>query len=119
MKSRGFSLVEVMVSLTILTVGVVTLLLALVQCIISNNTNVNQVVATLDAQSVLEEIKNLPFANISNSYTVQQPYNNLANETISINVTNPELKIKNVTVTVGWNEREASKSLPLFTKIAR
>lgn len=116
---RGFTLAELLVAAALLALAVTGLLQLLIVCLISNTTASNQVVASNDAQYVLEAMKGLPYADVC-SYTVPS-FTNLNDENVYVfSCSQPEAGITQVTVTVEWKERNAttSKSLQLSTRIA-
>ncbi len=114
--SKGFTLLELLTAAAILLVVISGLLLTFVYCIVLNESNNNLAKATNDAQYVLEQIKSLPYEEIS-SYT-PPAFNNLQNETIILNRT-IGTTISQITVNVRWNERNAQKNFSLSTRIAK
>jgi prepilin-type N-terminal cleavage/methylation domain-containing protein len=55
--NKGFSLIEVMMAVAILLVIVSGLLLTFVYCILLNQANSNLVIASNDAQYILEQVR--------------------------------------------------------------
>lgn len=110
---KGATLIEIMVAVALLVVVIVGLLATLVYCIGLSESNSNLVIAALDAQSAMEELKNQPYADIIQGYTPQQ-YANLVEETITVSV-NEENGYKEVRVDVSWSERGGQKSFALIS----
>ncbi|UCD14812.1 MAG: hypothetical protein JSV34_03540 [Candidatus Omnitrophota bacterium] len=104
-----------MITVVILLLVVGGTLLTLTYCVLLNETNSNLAIAANDAQFVLEQIKQLAYSSIS-SYTPPS-LANLNNETIAVQCI-PDTGIMNVTVNVGWNERQRARNFSLSTRIA-
>jgi len=62
---RGFTLVELLLSVMVLTVTLTGALLLFINCIILNETSRNLTIATNHIQFVLEDIKDTNFINIA------------------------------------------------------
>ena len=116
---RGFTLIEVMISVAILTVVVTSLLMSIVSCVMLNQASSNFIVAASDAQDILEDIKSLP--NIYNDIDSYLPpgLNSLTNETVSVNVLQVSEGLKEVTVNVEWVDKQRQNSFLLTTRINR
>lgn len=116
--SKGFSLIELVVSIAILLIAISGLLVTFISCILMNESNSNLVTAVNDAQYVLEQIKGLAYDDID-AYT-PPTFTNLYNETIP-QPTTVEIAsgIKEVTVSVNWTERQRNRAFVLSTRIAR
>ncbi len=108
---------ELIIAVAILIVAISGLLVTFVSCLLSNEAKSNLITVFNDAQYVLEEVKNLPFADIG-SYT-PPALNNLPNENITFTIPSSEFRIKTVTVEVSWTERGGNKNFQLSTRIAR
>jgi len=118
---RGFTLSELLLAAAILLVAVSGLLAVYINCIFLNASNNNLVIAANDAQYVLEQIKGEPYSNINNfingfnaSY-----FSNLNSEAITFPGLNIGSKIAEITVNVGWTERQRQKNFQLSTRIAK
>lgn len=112
----GFTLLELLTAAAILVVVISGLLLTFVYCTVLNESNNNLVKATNDAQYVLEQIKGLPYEEIS-SYT-PPVFGNLENESVTVSRTIGST-ISEITVNVSWNERNGQKNFLLSTRIAK
>lgn len=118
---KGFTLLELMIAAGILLIAILGLLTAFIHCIFLSESNKNLVTAVTDAQYVLEQIKSLPYSEISNFINNFNPsqFSNLDNEAITF--PNPDIggNIAEVTVNVSWIERQRNRSFELSTRIAR
>lgn len=113
---RAFTLLELMVTVVILLLGIGGGLLSFTYCFLLNESNGNLVTAVNDAQYVLEEIRRLPYGNISN-YTAPV-FTNLNNENISL-TRSLGTEIGEVTVNVDWEERQRQRSFSLSARFAK
>ncbi len=107
--NSGFTLIEVLVAMVILSVGLLGTA-ALITGIISSNKLSNRIsTATTCAQDKMEEIGNLGYFGTSTSYTITtEPYNSITNYSLYKRITvtdvdNPATNMKTVTVTVYWD----------------
>jgi len=114
--AKGFTLLELMLGVAILLITICGLLFALVFCLLLNDTSNNLVIATNDAQYILEQIKALSYNDIP-SYTPPN-FNNLPAETITL-VRNVQGNITTVTINVNWQERQNARSFLLSTYFAK
>lgn len=113
--SGGFTLSELLLAAVILLVVVSGLLVTFTYSLLLNESNHNLIVAVVDAQYVLEQIKGLAYGNIG-SYSPPS-LANLQDETITLTRT-IGAKIAEITVDVGWTERQRARSIQLTTRIA-
>ncbi|MBU1125126.1 MAG: prepilin-type N-terminal cleavage/methylation domain-containing protein [Candidatus Omnitrophica bacterium] len=105
MRGRGFTLSEVLMASTILSIAVAGLLMVFLKTILLNQSSRELSTATSHVQFALEEIRNLDFANVTS-----QTWNNatiastgmtpLTNETIVIAVSGTD--VLNINSTVNW-----------------
>lgn len=112
----GFTLLELMIASAILLIAICGLLVTFVTCALMNESNNNLVVATNDAQYVLEEIKALGYSDISGY--ASPVFDNLEGEAITLNK-DIGTQIAEVTVNVNWTERQRNKAISLSTRIAK
>ena len=115
--NKGFTLMEVLVAMVILTVGLLGTA-ALITGIISSNKLSNRIsTATTCAQDKMEDIKRLGYSRMPTSDTpTTEPYNSIANYSLYRRVTftdvgNPAAGMKTVTVTVFWDSDNSSIEL--------
>ena len=107
--NSGFTLMEVLVAMVILTVGLLGTA-ALITGVISSNKLSNRIsTATTCAQDKMEDIKGLGYSGMPTSdTTTTEPYNSITNYSLYKRVTftdvgNPAVGMKTVTVTVFWD----------------
>jgi len=115
--SDGFTLIEVLVAMVILSVGLLGTA-ALITGIIKSNQVSNRITtATVLAQDKMEEIRGLGYSGMPTSdTTTTEPYNSITNYSLYKRVTftevvNPAAGMKTVTVTVYWNSDNSSIEL--------
>ncbi len=113
-KKKAASLIEVMVAVSVLVIALVGLLATFVHCLSWSEHNNNMITAAVDAQSVMEEIKDASYADIVSGFTPQQDYTSLSEETVAVTV-DEESQGKEVTVRVTWVEKERTYSFDLKT----
>ncbi len=107
--NKGFTLIEVLVAMVILSVGLLGTA-ALITGIISSNKLSNRIsTATTCAQDKMEDIKGLGYSGMPAwDTTTPEPYNSIANYSLYkrdtfTDVGNPAAGMKTVTVTVYWD----------------
>jgi prepilin-type N-terminal cleavage/methylation domain-containing protein len=115
---RGLTLSELLVAAAILAIAVSGLLALLITCVLANKSNNNLVVATNDAQYVLEAMKGLSYGDVSSCNYTPPALSNLTDEQITVACTD-ETSMTKITVTVQWKERDVQKNLQLSTRIAQ
>ena len=115
----GFTFLELLIVSAILIIAIAGLLMAFVNCILLNDANNELVVATGDAQYVLEQIKSLAYNDI-NTY-VPPVFTNLRSENIPApTITQVSAGVKEITVNVTWTDKRGrQRSVSLATRIAR
>jgi type IV pilus assembly protein PilV len=114
----GFTLIEIMIALVILSIGLVALA-GLQLSAIKGNTFSNRMTAAVSiANQKLEQIKDKAYANILSESPTQIPQSPF---TTQVTVTNniPLTNTKTVNVTVTWSEGSKSHSVPITTVISQ
>lgn len=114
-KRHGFTLLEVLISLIILSVGIIAIVRALSTGVFtfSNAENIN--LALNIAQAKMEEIKNTAYAGISDSSPTSDPV--FPRFSVRVNVTEAAVPLE-VEVLVNWNEKGTTDSVSLKTLVA-
>ena len=114
--NKGFTLIEVLIAMVILSIGLLGTA-ALITGIINGNKVSNRITtATVLAQDKMEEIKRIGYSSENEPRAVlSSPYNNYEREVTGLDVESPAANMKTVTVTVYW---ESSKSVSLQTILA-
>lgn len=113
---KGFTFVELVIAIAILLVVISGITFSFVQCVLLNESNGNLVTAVGDAQTVLEQIKELAYEDIAN-YNPGE-FTNLQAETITLEYSIGS-RISEVTVNVTWSEKQRQRSFQLSTRIAK
>ena len=110
--SRGFSLVEVMVAITIIGVGVLSLasLFPIAMRKVSHGDLESR--ATFHAQSKIEELKRMPWVQLVNSAAADTLENSFARSwTVQEDI--PATGMKTVSVDVTWSDGKGPRSVLL------
>jgi len=109
---RGFTLIEIMVAITLLSVGLLGMA-GLTVGIMRGNSLSNQVTtATALAQAKMEDIKRVGYSRATGGKSTED-YNNISGYPLYKRVTDvfvdtPELGMKTVTITVSWDSDASS-----------
>lgn len=111
---KGFTLLEVLITVIILTVGIVAILWAFSAGMYATTDIENVDLALNIAQAKMEEIKNTPFANLQDYGPTADP--NFANFNVSVNVAEGQSPMQ-VDVTVAWQVKGGQTSISLTTLI--
>ncbi len=112
---KGFTLLEILISIIILTVGVIALAGAFSSGIFAS-TDVEDVDLALNiAQAKMEEIKNTAFSSLADSGPTADP--NFPNFNVSVNVAESQNPMQ-VDVAVSWNVKGGQTGVTLTTLIA-
>lgn len=118
---RGFSLIETMLSVSILLIVVISALLAITNVMFLNESSRNMVTASNDAQYVLEQIKTKSFSDIPGfvgGYSSGE-FNNLPQETVSFPNPVYTANLDTITVQISWSERDATRTFSITTCFAQ
>lgn len=123
-KSRregGFSFIDVMLSLVVLTFGV--LALADLQRISSSGNKASQGLTTAVSlgEAKLEALKNTPCANIvaEAATPVTAADGTTYTRTVTVTTNSPMINTKTVTVTLTWTDGSKTHTIPMSTIIAQ
>jgi type IV pilus assembly protein PilV len=115
--NNGFTLMEVLAAMVILSVGLLGMA-ALITGIINSNKLSNRIsTATVLAQDKMEDIERIGYSNAASEIkaSMSSPYDNYERK-ITVVDSSPAANMKTVTVTVYW---ESSKSVSLKTILAK
>ena len=100
-RKSGFTLLEVLITLVLLTTGLIALLQATSSGLFSSRDNESELVALNLAQEKVEDLRNKSFANVVNE--AKAAVSGFADFQRDVVVTTPVANLKQVTVTVYWN----------------
>lgn len=112
---RGFTLAEVLITLAILTIGMVTLLMAF-SLALRTSRNVEEAETALNiANTKMEELRNLKYAGLENSTAdASTIFSSISGYTVTVSTTKPANPAE-VTVTVSWAAKGGTASVTLNT----
>ncbi len=121
---RGFTLLELMFGVSVLSIAIIAALSSFINCAFLSESSRNLVTAANDAQYVLEQIKALDYdtriaTNFPSGYTLPT-FTNLKNEVVAFDPS-PTIgpSISTIAVKVSWTERQKSRSFSLATYFAK
>lgn len=115
--NRGLSLIEVLVAITIFSIGLLATAALIVGIIRGNKFSKELTTATTLAQDQMEDIRRLGYSGTpSSDNTNTEDYNSITNyfsykRVTFTDVDNPDAGMKMVTVTVFWDSDEHSVDL--------
>ena len=107
-KCQGFSLIEVLIALVILSISFLGVAGLMVQTTNNNSFGCHMTEAAIFAQDQLENFRTSPWTNVVTGNDVRQSSTgiNYARSWIVVsNVAPPNDTIKEITITISWNDR--------------
>ena len=108
-RESGFTLLEVIIAISILTVGLLAVA-SMQAAAIRGNSFANQATeSTTWAQDKLEDLMALTYAQVASGGPETTP----DNYTVQWNVTNPVANVKRIFVTVSWTEKGVNRQIQL------
>ncbi len=117
---NGFTLLELLLSCFILVLASVSILLMFITSIFLLEDSRHATVALNDAQTVLEEIRRVANASLSNVVSTDwqdwaegKGLNTLNEENIQVTYANPSSDPLEINVTVNWKEKTRARALKL------
>src|SRR5262249_2910190 len=117
--NAGFSLLETMLALAILSIGLLALAGLQVTALRGNMFSRTMAIAVSIAEQRLEELKNTPYANIAAESATQVTASNM-NFTRQVTVADgPVANTKAISVIVSWQEKSQTHTLPINTIIGQ
>lgn len=121
LKERGYSLVEVMVAVSLLSAVLIPIVLILSSSATSMSASSNRSVASNLAQEKMEELRNTLYDSIVNATDSKTVNRVTFTRETSVMVAPPELgvatdaSVKKITITVSWQEDGKIRSISLVT----
>lgn len=113
---RGFALLELLLTILLLTSGLVALFEAMSIGIFAAGDNENSLVALDLAAEKMEEIKSASYAGIAAEAKAQVSGFPVFQRDVA--VTTPQTNLKEVTVTVYWNTKSDELNVSLVTYVS-
>ncbi len=112
-KQRGFTLIEIMVAVTLLSVGLLGMAGLTVGIMRGHKLSSGVTTATALAQARMEDIKRMDYGNVTEVNLPLQDYNDISGYPLykrdtGIDVDTPDLGMKTVTITVSWDSDASS-----------
>jgi type IV pilus assembly protein PilV len=117
----GFTLIEVMIALVVMSIGLTALAAVQISAIRGNAFSKRMTTAVSIADGKMEQIKNGSYASIISESSTQVTQSNM-NFARQVTVTNniaPLTNTKMVNVTVSWSEGSKSHSVPITTIVSQ
>ena len=117
----GISFIDLMLSLVVLTIGVLALMDLQVIATRSNSSSSGTVVAISRAEEKIETFKNMAFTSIASqpSTTWTDPVTKIIYTTTATVTNNQPINgVKKVDVTVTWSDKAGAHKVPMATVIA-
>jgi len=111
--AKGFTLIEIMVAITLLSVGLLGMAGLTVGIMRGNTLSSEVTTATALAQAKMEDIKRIGYSGATDSaedYNAITGYPLYKRDTV-IDVDTPELGMKTVTITVSWDSDASSMAV--------
>lgn len=113
-RSGGFTLLEVLVTVIVLTSGVIAVMWALNAGMYAATDAENVDLALAIAQARMEVVKNTPFAGLVDSGPAADPNFSAFSVTVSVAEGQDPMRVD---VTAAWNEKGGQSSLALTTLV--
>jgi prepilin-type N-terminal cleavage/methylation domain-containing protein len=125
--NKGFSLIEFMIAITILSVGLMALVGLQSTAIKGNGSNKNLTTAVMLAEKKMEDLKNTAFTSLTTG-TTNDPGNPLTgiggsggffNRSWNVQTYSSSTNMKQITVTIAWTAAGRSHSTSLDTVVTQ
>jgi prepilin-type N-terminal cleavage/methylation domain-containing protein len=116
---EGFTLIEIMIALVVMSIGLTALAAVQISAIRGNAFSKRMTTAMSIADGKMEQIKNGLYASIISESATQVTQSNM-NFTRQVTITNgPLANTKTVNVTVSWSEGSKSHTVPITTIVSQ
>jgi type IV pilus assembly protein PilV len=107
-KSKGFSLIEILIALVILSISLLALAGLMVTTTKNNSFGAHMTEAATFAQDQLENLRTSPWVNVVTNHDTRLGFDNFTqytrNWTVVPNVAAPNDTVKEITITITWND---------------
>jgi prepilin-type N-terminal cleavage/methylation domain-containing protein len=107
-KSKGFSLIEMLIALVILSISLLALAGLMVTTTKNNSFGAHMTEAATFAQDQLENLRTSPWANVVTNNDMRLGFDNSTqytrNWTVVPNAVAPNDTVKEITITINWND---------------
>lgn len=120
-KSRGFSLIEILIAIVILSISLLALASLMVTTTQNNSFGGHMTEATTFAQDMLERLRVSPWENVvsnADRVTGSTGINYDRNWVVSPNPTSPDDTLRTVSITINWNDK-VDHSITLLSAISK
>jgi type IV pilus assembly protein PilV len=119
-RDEAFTLIEVMIALVVLSIGLIALAGLQVSAIKGNNFSKRITTAISIADDRIEQLKNIPYADIQAEPATNLTVSNMNfSREVIVTINNPLPNTKRIDVTVRWIDGAKSYSMPISTIISR
>lgn len=116
---KGFTLLEVLLTIILITAGFTALMQAFSAGIFTSADNENELIAMNLAQEKMEDLRNRSYANVTNEAKAPVAGFSAFEREVSISTAPPlPAGLKQVTTTVSWNAGSGQVSVILVTYIS-
>ena len=113
--NKGFTLVEIMVAIAILTIALLGLVSVTIMVIKGNSFSQTMTTATTLGKDKMEQLKNTGYTNLTGGTDTVAP---IYTRTWTVTNNSPAADMKTIVVTVQWNWQGALHNVPLTTIVA-
>jgi prepilin-type N-terminal cleavage/methylation domain-containing protein len=123
-QDEGFTLIEIMIALVVLSIGLVSLAGLQINIIKGNSISKRITTAVSIAEEIIEQLKSTPYDNIQAQLPSQinrpSGSSNLRfTRQVTVDNNSPVNNTKTVTVTVSWLDTHKTYTIPISTIISR
>jgi type IV pilus assembly protein PilV len=120
MPAEGFTLIEVMIALVVMSIGLTALAAVQISAIRGNAFSKRMTTAVSIADEKMEQIKSRPYVDIASESSIQITQSNM-NFASQVTVANdsPLPNAKTINVTVSWEDGAKSHSVPITTIVSQ
>jgi len=123
-RAGGFTLLEVMIALAVLTVSLLGCYAMILSCVTLSHTSRETNIAMFDLEAALEQVISTPFDDIPIAFPDGEPvaeFNglHLADELITISYVDPDAEPLEIAAAIAWTDHRGAGTRRLTLKTAR